>query len=740
MSGSDSHCPKATRASGTGPYGTPAYKVPAAKKNKGLAGAGGGRGYDPTMPTMTMTTVATATTSSMSPLSEDLTDTAWPLEKTLPKPSGVSVSRNFHRPSVKGDEILKTDPGSLTRQSINMIYTPIPAQLPDQPTPPPPQSCLQRDIHARVGEGEEALPCQVCGVPIPIPDRSQPKSSWAKQFPTDVFLSHLQEAVKQLEGRQPCCVCRSRQRTTQATHYCFDCASCYCTGCTEQHRHMPTHGSHRVKAMVEVTASDLMKHRKRFCSSHPGLPLDLFCLEHEEPMCQQCAMTVHQACGSITTVVKIATEKKGRLKDAEKFLETGISKCEDTKKRLQTETAEIEQLKQQTMAEVDGSFTQVIRALEKRRSKLKRDIDEHFSADAPQFQQTRDDCDTLMKSMKTRMDLLTQMIQHGSDFDILSCADSAFRSAESMAARQTVVAETPRPKVIVKMDDRAVHNFVELVSLLGAEVGSTQVRGILLKKITTKMKGDQHSPDVRDILLAADNHVVAIDNRNKCVKAILIDGDTFLTKRLQLKSEPWGGTKLQPSMMAVTGLKVIYIITITDQLALQSTVRTRKDYWGVCAISPINLACSCKYPPGVDIVDITGRRLRSIEVNPQGEQLFEMPGYVAMNGDNILVTDRAKKCLTCVDQEGKVVFVYRGQGDERLEFPRGICVDRKGRIFVADHDRNCVHLLSGRGEYLCQVMSVPKPRTLCLDHNDRTIYLSNEGKGITFFNLIEVET
>ena len=218
-------------------------------------------------------------------------------------------------------------------------------------------------------------------------------------------------------------------------------------------------------------------------------------------------------------------------------------------------------------------------------------------------------------------------------------------------------------------------------------------------------------------------------------------GEGFVTRRLELKSEPWGGTKLQQSMIAVTGLKIIYIITVTDDLELQTTVRTRKDYWGVTAISPINLACTCKYPPSVDIVDITGRRLRSIEENHLGEQLFEMPGYICMNGDAILVTDRAKKSLTCVDQEGSVLWVYKGQNeDERFEFPRGMAVDSKQRVLVADHDRCCVHLISSKGEYLCQVMTCNHPRTLCLDTHGQTLYLSTEGKSLTFFNLIEVQT
>ncbi|XP_076455779.1 uncharacterized protein LOC143290282 [Babylonia areolata] len=580
----------------------------------------------------------------------------------------------------------------------------------------------------------------MCSSTILIPDPKQPKHNWARQFDTDPFLTNLREAVLQLEGKRLCFVCSSRNAKVDACNYCFDCATYFCNPCTESHRHMPNQKNHRVKKVDDISAGELMKTKKRFCRTHEGVTLDLFCNDHKTAMCQECAISVHQNCGSITTVAKLATEKKEKLKTAEKVLEVGLSKCEHNTKRIQAETAEIEQIKQQTKKEIESSFDQVIEALQSRKSKLQRDIDDHFSQDQPEIANTKKRQENLMSSMKAKTEFLQQLMQHASDFDILQCADSFFTSAESITSQNATLVETPRPKVVVKIDDKAVKNFVELVSILGAEAGSTQVKGILLKKITTRLKGDQFTPDIRDIFLADVGHIVAVDNKNTCVKSIQINGESFITKRLELNSEPWGGTKLQQSMIAVTGLKVIYIITLSDGLSLQSAVKTRKDYWGVCAISPINLACSCKYPPGVDIVDITGRRLRSIEEDHLGNQLFEMPTYLVMNGDNIVVTDRAKKKVICVDQEGKVIFMYRGQGGEGLEYPRGICVDQQGRIFVADHDRGCVELLSKQGDYLCQVMAAPKPRTLSLDNNDKTLYVSTEGKGLTFFNLIEVQT
>ena len=112
-----------------------------------------------------------------------------------------------------------------------------------------------------------------------------------------------------------------------------------------------------------------------------------------------------------------------------------MSKCEHNTKRLQFENTEIDQLKAQTMDEIDCSFTEVIKALEKRKQKLKRDIDEHFMAEMPQFEQTKNSYESLMKSMQSKTEFLKNMMEHASDFDILSCADHVFQSAENMASQ-----------------------------------------------------------------------------------------------------------------------------------------------------------------------------------------------------------------------------------------------------------------------------------------------------------------
>ncbi|KAL8591043.1 hypothetical protein ACOMHN_015666 [Nucella lapillus] len=178
------------------------------------------------------------------------------------------------------------------------------------------QSCLQGEIDSTARKG--VFWCKMCGSTILIPDPKQPQRTWARQFDTDTFLANLREAVVQLEGKRLCFVCSSRNVTMDACNYCFDCATYFCNACTENHRHMPNQRNHRVKKLDEITATELMKQKKRFCRTHEGVTLDFYCIEHKTvmcqehktAMCQECAVSVHQNCGSITTVAKLAAEKK----------------------------------------------------------------------------------------------------------------------------------------------------------------------------------------------------------------------------------------------------------------------------------------------------------------------------------------------------------------------------------------------------------------------------------------------
>ena len=148
------------------------------------------------------------------------------------------------------------------------------------------------------------------------------------------------------------------------------------------------------------------------------------------------------------------------------------------------------------------------------------------------------------------------------------------------------------------------------------------------------------------------------------------------------------------------------------------------------------MAAACKFPPSIDIVDITGRRLRTIEGEMNGVSIFKQPTFLSSMNEYILITDRQDKSLVCIDQGGEVKFVHKTSKDSS-SFPQGICTDEQNRAYLVDGPN--VVMVSAEGKQLCQLLtSLPDPRAVTVG-KDNLMAVSMDGRGVTFFTLAELK-
>ncbi|XP_078321803.1 uncharacterized protein LOC111114804 isoform X6 [Crassostrea virginica] len=141
--------------------------------------------------------------------------------------------------------------------------------------------------------------------------------------------------------------------------------------------------------------------------------------------------------------------------------------------------------------------------------------------------------------------------------------------------------------------------------------------------------------------------------------------------------------------------------------------------------------------------DGTGRKIRDIELDGEGQGLYGYPQYITenkMNGD-IVVSDYRKNALVVVDRSGRHRFDYKGHSTDKSFSPRGVCTDVLGRILVShtgyDDDSGdicCISLLDRDGRFLTRLLTQPWDddgfNSLCVDDNNN-IY-------VAFVNKIKV--
>ena len=133
--------------------------------------------------------------------------------------------------------------------------------------------------------------------------------------------------------------------------------------------------------------------------------------------------------------------------------------------------------------------------------------------------------------------------------------------------------------------------------------------------------------------------------------------------------------------------------------------------------------------------DVTGRNTGDIELDEEGQRLYERPDYITenkMNGD-IVVSDYMKKALVVVDRSGRHRFDYKGQPTDESFRPLGVCTDILGRILVIHEKgkRSTVYhisLLDQDGRFLTKLLNERQElRSLCVDDKNN-IYVGSYDK------------
>lgn len=139
--------------------------------------------------------------------------------------------------------------------------------------------------------------------------------------------------------------------------------------------------------------------------------------------------------------------------------------------------------------------------------------------------------------------------------------------------------------------------------------------------------------------------------------------------------------------------QLAFIETVTE-LEVKDTVETLKPYEGIAQLPNNQYAASCCVvdSQSVDIITADAAILKSIEKNDNGEDLFSWPRFLSSTSTgNILVSDRDKRALLCLDTQGQVKWTYPINAS-----PWGVSCHRTGEVYLC-LDNNEIQVLTEAG-------------------------------------------
>ncbi|XP_048253360.1 uncharacterized protein LOC124149056 [Haliotis rufescens] len=577
----------------------------------------------------------------------------------------------------------------------------------------------------------KSLLCPFCSKMTKVSAPERPVEEWA-------------DDVKLLDSFGPgskdttnCSYCIEEGETTPASVWCYVCDDALCGRFIRVHNRIPSSRHHDV---TDLSGEVKVKRRRTvMCKEHTDESIKLLCKDCKNAVCQTCCAIYHRKCESVVSlgveiramkaVLTRATGNLSRRKDE-------ISKEIETK--LEDETCRFKQME----SDINSATVKAIERIKLREKDLLCQLKEMSDKHIGQLKADIKSGEMSVQMYQQQAELIDQTLQSECDMDVYEMyqgceagdADADLKK-RGRIARVTFRQDTDLSK---SLDDLQLG---EIDVMYESELDLTATP-VLQDTINVKVAGEESDVtprDVTEMVVNGIDTVVVTDNSNRSVKSFYTRNNQQGHSKLLFGGYLWGLTKLTHNQVAVAvwNIKQIVTVKVNPDLVLLSTITTRKEYWGITSLTPSILAASSQSPPCVDIPDMAGNVLRSISPYHKGNNILQYPNFLCTTRTgNILVSDWGTKRVACLTPEGDVVFTYSPTGDTTLKTPQGITSTSTGDILVTDISLHRVIHLTESGQFVKHLLTshdgIQYPRGIYVDVRGRVYVCLDKGVIQTF--------
>ncbi|KAI0221908.1 hypothetical protein LSAT2_026839 [Lamellibrachia satsuma] len=591
-------------------------------------------------------------------------------------------------------------------------------------------ACLQQCIRT-TGPDEDSIACPTCRSRTPIPPGG------AAGFKANFFVSSLQDALS-LGGRRLCENCSEQQ---VATARCLDCRDFLCDVCCDAHKRTKLTKRHQVLTMEELQQGEHTKHARQpvMCSSH-NEPITLVCIQCNRPICLTCKVTVHDG--------HKASDLKDTARSERKILSSMLGKARDSIATMRRHLHNLDHYE----GAMDANNTDILGAIQRRRLVLRDLIKSHTRKLAEELQQItqkahcdigqrRGQLNTQMASLRDVIHLTTQLLDHGSDDDLVLMKGELQRRLGSL---QNVPSGDFSDVQQTQLDFCADSdiNITWLCGELHAPIADIELtrditRARCVNTFEVRTETDEKVCYVSSIATAVNDNIFMLDQNNRKVKIFnhygILVGEFRLSEHTK---NPVALVILHDRKIAILDERTgIQVFTHTGRHVRQVTCPARAPL-GMAVHKTGQVLISDRQTRSIFVVDLENN---SSVQNITMPGVFQKPAAVASTNDgHILVADVKCHCVHVVNTGGHQVAGYgtKGNGENEINTPTSICTDRYSNIIVTDYHNHRVHVLSHDAKFLMYIADASdgllRPTAVAVSNRGHVIVAEDNGKVLVF--------
>ncbi|BFY97976.1 hypothetical protein BsWGS_01016 [Bradybaena similaris] len=512
------------------------------------------------------------------------------------------------------------------------------------------EPCLNRHITEPLSEGTKqhwGFTCPCCRAFTPSPNPTRPRSEWAAQFKTDFAFKELISfrSTGKAGINDPC----PTHIDVERDYYCVGCSIKLCHRCALQ--------SHReCQHVVDFNEAD-NDCKKKLIEAINQTQTELQQLTKSENLHTCFKYIIETERNRVAREIKSwGDDVRKRVADEEmKLLKQLDTKCEDLFEKVQSEMLQVKEIKDSA----NSRFREVLSSLS-------------------------------LEDNKTNLDKNMNLLRECQKNDLPKVHDILNGINAHVYGIKVTFRNRPsgfQGNISVATDVTKSANTDTLSKVNNSNIGEPSISGITFEEHhdiqvirTIDTRHGRNDTYINSIIAVTPSNNIVVTQGN-CVRMYSSTRDTNTS--VTLECEPWGLTQVSDTSVAVT-------LPIADKLCLIQCLQSIhsldvlsytncKPYRSLAALDASTLVATDYYrKPCIDVIDLTGQVLKSINMNSIIPGIGIYNSYLCVTPDKmILCYSSPDNCLLCLPPDGKIKFMY-WQRDVW-----SMTCDSSGRIFLA---------------------------------------------------------